>query len=139
MPPNLRRYMPLILIAFVLLLILPTLLKKKTSSAVVSGGTRAAQTIDAMTLIDKGEQDYLAKHGRFTAHIADLISSRLASDLATGLTVQLDVGSDGHHYLAQVASGVLNLVRGRNNSKVTAQSCFVVKSGSGVACPSPIK
>lgn len=131
--------MPVLLIAFVLLFILPTLLKKKTSGASASAGTRAALTIGAMTLIDKGEQRYFAAHGRFTPHLADLLTSRLASDLATGVMVQLDVGSDGRRYLAQVESDVLNLVRGRNDGEVTAQSCLVVKSGSGVACPPPAR
>jgi len=137
MPPNLRRYMPIVLIAFVLLFILPTLLKKKSPSATASAGTTSAKTVDAMNVIDKGEQRYLALHGRFTPHVADLISSRLAADLAAGVTVQLDVGSDGHRFLAQVESDVLSLVRGRNGTKVTAQSCVVVKSGSGVGCPAP--
>lgn len=139
MPPNLRRYMPILLIGFVLLFILPTLLKKKSPSANASAGTISTKTIDAMNVIDKAEQGYLALHGRFTPHVADLLSPRLAGDLATGVTVQLDVGSDGHRFLAQVESDVLSLVRGRNGTKVTAQSCVVVKSSSGVACPAPAK
>jgi hypothetical protein len=75
--PNLRRYLPILLIAFLLLFILSTLLKKK-SSAGASPGTRAAQTIDGMNLIDKGEQRYLAAHGCFTRHLADLLSTCLA-------------------------------------------------------------
>ena len=41
MPPNLRRYLPLILIAFFLILILPHVLKKKTTSASCHPGKSA--------------------------------------------------------------------------------------------------
>ena len=131
--------MPILLIGFVLLFILPTLLKKKNSSATASTSTQSAQTIEAMNLIDKGEQRYFSAHGRFTPHLADLLTPRLATDLAIGLGVQLDVGTGGQNYLAQVQSDVLSLVRARNNTKLTAQSCLVVKSGSGVHCPTSSK
>ena len=137
-PPNFRRYMPFLLIAALLIFILPTLLKKKAATG-PSPSTRAGQTIEAMNLIDKGEQAYKAAHGRFTPHLADLLTTRLANDLAIGLAAQLDVGTDGQRYLAQVESDVLSLVRGREGVKLTAQSCLVLKSGSGVSCPVPVK
>jgi hypothetical protein len=136
-PPNFRRYLPFVLIAAVLLVVLPTLLKKKTATG-PSPSTRAAQTIEATNLIDRGEQAYKRIHGHYTPHLADLLTARLANDLAIGLTVQLDVGADGQRYLAQVESNVLSLVRGRNDGKLNAQSCLVVKSGSRVSCPPPI-
>ena len=138
LPPNFRRYLPLLLIAFLLVFLLPSLLRKKTTSG-SSASTRAAQTIEAMHLIDKGEEAYRAAHGRFTPHLADLLTTRLASDLASGLAVQLDVGSDGQRYLAQVESDVLGLVRARTGARVSAQSCLVLKSGSGVSCPAADK
>jgi hypothetical protein len=137
-PPNFRRYLPLLLIAFLLVFLLPTLLRKKTTSG-SSASTRAARTIEAMNLIDKGERAYLAAHGRFTPHLADLLTARLANDLAIGLVVQLDVASDGQRYLAQVESDVLGLVRARTGAQVSAQSCLVLKSGSGVSCPARTK
>ena len=139
MPPNFQRFLPIILIALVVFFLVPSLLKKHTSSG-PSAGTRATQTIDAMNLIDKGEQVYKTAHGRFTAHLADLLplNTRLARDLAIGLGVQLDVSTNGQNFLAQVASNVLSLVRARNGGKVTAQSCLVLKSGSGVKCPAPV-
>jgi hypothetical protein len=137
-PPNFRRYLPLLLIAFLLVFLLPTLLRKKTTSG-SSASTRAARTIEAMNLIDKGERAYLAAHGRFTSHLADLLTARLANDLAIGLVVQLDVASDGQRYLAQVESDVLGLVRARTGAQVSAQSCLVLKSGSGVSCPARTK
>jgi hypothetical protein len=136
-PPNFQRFLPFILIAFVLLFVLPTLLKKKSTAPGPSPKTRAAQTIDAVDLIDQAEQGFQAAHGRYSAHLSDLVAlrPRLAADLVIGLTVQLDAGTDGQSYVAQVASDVLSLVRSRTGSKVTARSCLVVKSGSGVACP----
>jgi hypothetical protein len=137
-PPNFQRFLPLILIALVVFFLVPSLLKKHTSGP--SAGTRATQTIDAMNLIDKGEQGYKTAHGRFTAHLADLLplNTRLASDLAVGLGVQLDISTNGQSFLAQVASNVLSLVRARNSVKVTAQSCLILKSGSSVKCPPPV-
>jgi len=139
MPPNFRRFLPFVLIAVVFLFLVPTLFKKHTSGP--STSTRATQTIDAMNLIDKGEQSYRAAHGRFTAHLADLLPlhKQLAADLAIGLSVQLDASTNGQSFLAQVASDVLSLVRARGGNKVTAQSCLILKSGSGVACPAPAK
>ena len=137
-PPNFRRYLPFVLIAVVLLFLLPSLLRKKSATG-PSASTRAGQTIEAMNLIDKGERAYINAHGRFTPHLADLLTTQLANDLAIGLTVQLDVGSDGQRYLAQVESDVLSLVRGRNDSTLIAQSCLVLTSSSGVSCPTPTK
>jgi hypothetical protein len=137
MQPNFRRFLPFVLIAAVVLFILPQLFKKHTSGSTV--GARATTTIDAMNLIDKGEHAYKTSHPRFTTHLADLLltNTRLASDLATPLSVQLDVSTNGQSFLAQVASDTLSLVRARSASKLTAQSCLILKSGSGVACPAP--
>jgi hypothetical protein len=137
-PPNFQRFLPLVIIGALAIFVLPSLLKKHSSAP--SAKTKATQTIDAMSLIDKGEQGYRAAHGRFTSHLADLLSanSRLAGDLAIGLDVQLDVSTDGQSFLARVAGDNLSLVRARNQSKVTARSCLVLKSGSGVKCPAPL-
>ena len=139
MPPNFQRFLPLVLIGALAIFVLPALLKKHSSAP--SAKTKAALTIDAMNLIDKGEQGYLAGQGRFTSNLADLLSAspRLAGDLAIGLRVQLDASTDGQSYLAQVAGDNLSIVRARSKAKVTAQSCRVLKSGSGVKCPPPSK
>jgi hypothetical protein len=135
-PPNIRRFLPIILIVFFLLFLLPQLLKKKSTSS-VTAGDRATQTIDAMNLIDKGEQAYSATHGGYTAHLADLVATNngLAKDLVVGIVVQLDAGSDRKSFVAQVESDVLSLIRARSGNKLIANSCVIVKSGSGVACP----
>jgi hypothetical protein len=139
MPPNFQRFLPLILIAALAIFVLPTVLKKHKSGPTAS--TKATQAIDAMNLIDKGEQSYKAAHTRFTPHLTDLLttSARLASDLAIGLSVQLDVSTDGQTFLARVSSDNLSLVRARSGSKVTVQSCRILKSGSGVKCPAPTR
>jgi type II secretory pathway pseudopilin PulG len=137
-PPNLQRFLPVLLIGVVLLFVLPAVLKKKSASG-SSSKTQAAQTIDAANLIDQAEQSYRLTHGRFTTHLADLVPlhPRLATDLGIGLAVTLDTGTGGQSYLQQIRSGVLSLVRVRNRDKVAANSCLVVKSASGVTCPAP--
>src|SRR5713101_5595184 len=120
MPPNFQRFLPFVLIAIVLLFVVPALRKKHTAGP--STSTIAAETIDAINLIDKGEQTYKTAHGRFTPHLADLLplNTQLASDLAIHLGVQLDVSTNGQRFLAQVGSDVLSLVRARTDNKVTA-------------------
>lgn len=136
MPPNFRRFLPLVLIAVFVLFLVPTLFRKKSSST-ASASTRASQTLDAMTQIDKAEQSYLSANGRYTPHLADLLTTRLTTDLAIGIVVQIDVSSDGQRYVAQVESDTLSLVRGRQGAKLIAQSC--VTRTSGVSCPAPAK
>jgi hypothetical protein len=136
-PPNLPRFLPIILLAVLALFILPALLKKNNSKT-PSAGDRSTQTIDAMNQIDKAEQAYRTSNGRFTTHLADLLplSKSLGRDLAIGLDVKLDVSTKGDLYVAQVTSDVLRLVRSRDAAgKLGAQSCLVIKSGKGVACP----
>jgi hypothetical protein len=119
----------------VLLFVLPAILKKHTSGP--NAKTRATDTIGALNLIDQGEQTFKAAQGRYTSHLADLVPGhkQLAADLAIGLDVSLDTSTDGQSYLARVSSDVVSLVRGRTGTKVTAKSCLVLKSGSGVNCP----
>src|SRR6202035_1697463 len=95
-PPNLRRYLPFVLVAFFLVLVLPSLFKKSTAATAGTPATQAAATIGALALVDRSELGYQAAHGRYTPHLADLIVGNgvLAHDLANGLAIQLDVGSD---------------------------------------------
>jgi hypothetical protein len=139
MPPNFQRFVPIVVIAALALFLLPTLLKKHHSGP--STSAKATQTIDAMNLIDGDERAYRTAHSRFTPHLADLLTtnSRLASDLAIGLDVKLDVSTDGQSFLAEVASDTLRLVRGRSDGRITTQSCLILKSGSGVKCPAAVK
>lgn len=126
--------MPMFAIFAVVLLVVPALTKKHSSGP--SSATKATATFDALKRVDKGEQLYHGAHGRYTAHVADLValSSPLAGDLAT-VKIALDVGTDGQTFLAQVSSDVLNLVHSRGTNTIGTSSCTVVKSGKGVACP----
>jgi len=136
MPPDLRRFLPLLLLVVFALFLVPSLLHRSHKSG-LSDKQKAARTHDAVKLIDSGEQSYNAAHGRFTSHLADLLVSnpKLADDLAAGMDVQLDVSTKGQVYLAQVTSDVLRLIRVHKGARVTAQSCLVLKSSSGVNCP----
>jgi hypothetical protein len=136
MPPQFRRFLPLILIALFALILLPTLRHGPHKSG-LSDSEKATRTIDAMKLIEAGEQSYKTVHGRFTQHLADLLpaSSKLAGDLAVGLDARLDVSTNGQSFLAQVASNVLSLVRAHSGTRLIAQNCVVLKSSSGVNCP----
>jgi hypothetical protein len=135
-PPNFQRYLPLILIAFVLLFVLPALLKKHSSTG-LSTKAQALATVGALSLIDKEEQAFKAVHGKFTSSLADLVPGHplLAADLGAGLAVQLDTSTGGQSYLVRITSNIFSLVRAHTGSKVTAKSCLVLKSGSGVDCP----
>ena len=135
MPPNFQRFLPFMLILFVLLFILPSLLHKGSSG--VNSKTRSLDTFDAVALIDQGAQAYLAANQRYTSHLGDLLQlrKRLSTDLAVGLNIQLDASTDGKTYVAQVASDVFSLVRARSGGKIVANGCRALKSGSGVSCP----
>src|SRR5579872_4388708 len=138
MPPNLRRYLPFILGAFVLLILVPSLFRKNTSAA-STATSQSTQTFGTLDHVDRSEQQFQAAHGRYTAQVADLLSQShaLATDLADGLVIQLDISSDGHTYYALVESPVLSLLRARDNGKLIAERCVIVKSESGVSCPAP--
>ena len=54
---------------------------------VLSDSAKARGTIEAINLIEAGEQRYRTTHARFTQHLADLLPAnpKLAGDLALGL------------------------------------------------------
>jgi hypothetical protein len=135
-PPNFQRFLPIILIVFVLLFVLPAVFHKSTSTG-PSSATLSTETIAAMGIVDKAEQTFKASHKGYTSHVADLlpITPALGHDLADGVEVQLDVSSDGQTFYAQVASSVLGMTRSRSDNKEIANGCLVIKSNSGVACP----
>ena len=131
-----RRYLPFVLIALFLAFGAQALFHKKTTKG-PTASVLTTQTISAAHLVDKGEQAYKSANGRFTSHIADLVGVEpaLASDFANGISFELDASTDGNTYLSQVSSSVLGITRVFHDTKVTSQSCVVIKSGSGVACP----
>lgn len=136
MQGNLQKFLPLLLLVFLLLFVLPAILHKKHSSG-LSSKNLSQETIAAMNLVVAGQKSFTSEHGRYTGHVADLLegSRRLAKYLADGVVVQLDASTNGKTYYTQVASGVIVLVRSQTGNVVLAKSCDVIKSGSGVQCP----
>ena len=136
MSPSLRRYLPFMIGAFVLLILLPTLFKKHSTTN-ASAATQSGETLSALNLVDRSEESYQAAHGHYTAHLTDLLleSRGLAQDITDGLDIQLDVSSDGTSYYALVQSPVLSLLRARHGRTIVAEKCVIVKSESGVSCP----
>jgi hypothetical protein len=59
-----------------------------------------------MRIVTSSEGKYLTAHGRYSAHLADLVtlSPRLAADLSAGVVVALDVATGGKTFLAQVST-----------------------------------
>lgn len=136
---DLRKYLPLLIIAFVALFILPQVLSRGGSSKTLSSDDRAALTLDGINRIDRAEKKLLATNGRYTANLADLVQldKQLAIDLTVPLDVDIDIGSDGKSYLVRVSSDVISFARARTNGKLTAANCRELKKS--VDCPEPAK
>ena len=136
MPANFQRFLPILLIVFFLLFIVPALLHKSSSKG-ISASTLSTQTIGAMSIVDKTEGAFRTVHRSYSAHVADLLTldHALGTALGEGVVVSLDVSSNGQTYYAQVASSVIGLFRARTAGKQILNSCLVIKSSSGVACP----
>jgi hypothetical protein len=134
---DMRRLLPFILIAFVLLFILPQLFKGSGSST-LSAEDRGTMTRDAIVRIDRAQQKLFASSGKYTAHLADLVAGDkvLATELTVPLTVDLDVSADGKGYLARVSSDVISVVRARSGDKLVIAGCRQLKS-RGAKCPEP--
>jgi hypothetical protein len=133
---NLQKFLPVLLLVFLLIFVLPAILHRKHSTGITSKDL-SQETIAAMNLVVAGQKAFTAAHGRYTAHVADLLegSRRLAQYVADGVVVQLDASTSGKTFYTQVASGVIVLVRSQTGNVVLAKSCDVIKSSSGVQCP----
>jgi|SRR6266536_897695 len=131
-----RRFLPIMLLAFAALFILPQLFRHG-SSKTLSSKDRGTLTLDAIERIDHAEQQVFASSGRYTAHLADLVARDkvLASELTVPLTVDIDVTDNGKGYLARVSSDVLSAARARAGNTVIDRSCRELKSTSGFDCP----
>jgi hypothetical protein len=136
--PNIQRFLPLLLIVFFLLFIVPALLHHSSSSKGLSASELSSQTIGAMTIVDRTETAFRAAHKSYSRNVADLLTldNKLGTPLGNGVVVALDVSTNGQAYYATVASSVIALNRARNDGRLILKSCLVLKSGSGVACPS---
>jgi hypothetical protein len=135
-----RRFLPIILIAFAALFILPQLFKH-SSSKTLSSKERSQMTRDAMLRIDKAQKASFADGGRYTDSLAQLAAKDkvLAAELTVPLVVDLSIGAGGKSYLVTVSSDVLSVARARNGAKVVSSNCRVLKSGTGYDCPVPPK
>jgi hypothetical protein len=136
MSPNLRRYLPFMIGALALVILISALSRHSPSTS--SSATQSNTTLQTLDRVTRAEGLYHTAHGRYTSHVADLIteSRELGADLVQqGLVVQLDVSSDGQTYYALVQSPVLSVLRAYHNRKLLTENCVVIKSGSGVACP----
>src|SRR4051794_40244470 len=132
---DMRRMLPILLIAFAALFILPQLFKHSSSKTLSTKG-RGQLTLDAIQRIDRAEQKALSSTGKYTEDIAELAAGDkvLAGELTVPLTVDLHVGGTGKTYLAQISSDVVSLAWSRSGSSVY-RTCRVVKSRTGVDCP----
>lgn len=136
---DMRRFMPILLIAFAALFILPQLFRGKGGSSTLSSKDRGTMTRDAIERIDRIETKAFAADGKYTDNLTDLVVADkvLARDLTVPLTISIDLGTGGKSYLARVSSDVLSVARARAGDKVVARSCRVVKKSGGVKCPEP--
>jgi hypothetical protein len=135
---DMRRFLPIILLAFAALFILPQLFKG-SSSKTLSSKDRAVMTRDAMLRIDSAEKAVFAKAGRYTDSLADLVvgDKVLARELTVPLDIDLNTGGEGKSYVVTVSSDVLSVARARNGGKVVSSSCRTLRSRIGYKCPVP--
>ena len=133
-----RRFLPIILLAFGALIVLQ-LFNRGSSSKTLSSKDRAAITRDAMLRIDKAQKAGFAADGRYTDSLADLVvgDKVLARELTVPLTIDLSTGNRGKSYLVTVSSDVLAVARARKGAKVVSSSCRTLKSRTGFTCPVP--
>jgi len=136
---DMRRFLPILLIAFAALFILPQIFKHKGSSTTLSAKDRSAMTQDAMNRIDRAQKSAFATAGKYTDNLADLVVADkvLGQELTVPLTVDLDVGTGGKSYVGRVSSDVIAVQRTRSGPRVVSSSCRVLKRASGVDCPKP--
>jgi len=135
---DIRRFLPIILIAFAALFILPQLFKGGGSKT-LSSKDRAIMTRDAMLRIDKGQKATFAKTGKYTDSLADFVVADkvLARELTVPLIIDLSTSGDGKGYVVTISSDVLSVARARKGPKVVSSSCRTLKSRTGFKCPVP--
>jgi hypothetical protein len=133
---DMRRFLPIMLIAFALLFILPQLFRKSSSTA-LSQKDRGRLTLDAIGRLDRAEQAAFASGGRYTAHLADLVTRDkvLAAELTIPLDVTIDVSADGKSYVARLTSDVFSVARARSGTTLIDQSCRELRTTAGIDCP----
>lgn len=137
--PQFKQRSVLIVAAIFLAILLVSVIGKRGSSGGISNKDKGLRTQEAVALIDRAEVRYLAAHKSYTSHLADLLAlnPRLAQDIEVDLDVVLDVSGDGQTYVAQVSGSIASFVRVRSPKGIVADTCFIVKKGTGFKCPVP--
>jgi len=138
-PANFQRFLPLLLIFFLLVFVLPTIMHRHKSKNQLSAGDLSDLTIATTTKVDTLEQRLRTAGTGYTKSVADLLAldHALGRALANGIVITLDASTNHKTYYAQVASPNILLVRARDGGRLITKSCLVVKSASGVDCPKP--
>ena len=133
-----RRFLPIILIAFAALFILPQLFKGGGSKT-LSSKDRAIMTRDAMLRIDRAQKANFAKSGRYTDSLADFVVADkvLAKELTVPLIIDLSTSGNGKSYVVTISSDVLSVARARRGARVVSSTCRTLKSRTGFKCPVP--
>jgi hypothetical protein len=118
-----RRFLPIILIAFAALFILPQLFKGGGSKT-LSSKDRAIMTRDAMLRIDRAQKANFAKSGRYTDSLADFVVADkvLAKELTVPLIIDLSTSGNGKGYVVTISSDVLSVARARKGPKVVSDA-----------------
>ena len=131
-----RRFLPIILIAFAALFILPQLFKHGGSKT-LSSKDRAVMTRDAMLRIDRAQKAAFAKTGKYTDSLADFVVTDkvLARELTVPLTIDLSTSGDDKSYVVTISSDVLSVARARKGAKVVSSSCRTLKSRHRLQVP----
>src|SRR4051812_48599296 len=137
MSPQMRRFLPMILLVVLAFAVLPQILGGGKGSKGLSEKDRGTLTQDAARRIDAVQTKRFTQTGRFTESLAELVAADklLAQELSVPLRVDLDVVPSGKTYFVQVASDVIAVTRLRTGKKIAASSCRVVKSRSKAKCP----
>src|SRR3954451_3719901 len=99
---DIKRFLPILLIAFAALFILPQLFKGSSSKS-LSTKDRGRLTLDAIGRIDRLQQQEFKSGGKYTSDLSQLAARDkvLASELTIPLTVDIDAGGTGKSYLAR--------------------------------------
>ena len=130
-----RNPIMLIIALFFLLFIVLQVVAHRSSTS-VNDTDRAVRANQALTRVMNAEAAYLAKNGKYTGHVADLVplAPKIAIDLTDGVvTIQLDSAGD-KAYLVQIGSAVVQFTRAVSNGEVVAKSCLQIKSAGKKYC-----
>ena len=113
MPANFQRFLPIILIVFVLIFVVPSILHRHSSKG-TSSETLSNQTIATMNAVDRAEVAFRAAHGGYTSNVADLLAldHSLGKAFGQGIVASVNASTDRQTYYGQVAV-CLDLVRAR--------------------------